>query len=484
MKFPRYILAAALILGLAAIVVAWRVSTSLATTKTSRVLTQAEAVYVDSVDDCVDSVLIHAAACFVRENASRSAFTNQYLHDFASRFDVEEVNIVNTNGICVASTDSRVIGFDFAVNPETAAFLCLLEGTKYYDQSFRPGVGNSDCYRKYLGIPLTQGGFVQLGLDFSHVRAAQQLYDASSLLIWRVGRLGHYDVYDLNADGSCDYTADTLLDGEIRRCQCTVERSPLFGQTVYVRPFSYAGMHYCAVVPESEYFQQRDLIFWILVPVLVFVIAFFAWVLFLQLRSADRARKLRELKDASTRRELELARKIQQSVLPPLPPGVDAVCREARLVGGDFYDLIHLSDTRLAVVIADVSGKGIPAAMFMMRARNEIANALREEPTLSAAVSRANASLYANNDDSMFLTAWIGILDSSAHTLEYINAGHPTPYILTPTSSSLSSLHPPLFPRSPAGLAAPAAPGAPPLAFLAIHGKASPAPIGVAPVFS
>ena len=135
-------------------------------------------------------------------------------------------------------------------------------------------------------------------------------------------------------------------------------------------------------------------------------------------------------------RELEFARQIQHSALPSVfPPYPDrkdfdvyAVMDAAKEVGGDFYDF-YLVGNSLVFSVADVSGKGIPAALFMMRAKTLLKNLVESGKGIDEAMTEANRALSENNEAEMFVTAWLGKLDLSNGTLEYVNAGHNPPLI-------------------------------------------------------
>ena len=137
------------------------------------------------------------------------------------------------------------------------------------------------------------------------------------------------------------------------------------------------------------------------------------------------------------REELEFAKSIQQSALPKLST-IDryreqfelyALMNPAREVGGDFYDFYMTDDSHLAVLVADVSGKGVPAAMFMMTCKTMLKNLVDSGLDLSEAFSRANEELCQSNDAGMFVTVWMGKLDLQTGRLEYVNAGHNPPLI-------------------------------------------------------
>jgi len=137
---------------------------------------------------------------------------------------------------------------------------------------------------------------------------------------------------------------------------------------------------------------------------------------------------------AGLRQELEIARTMQQSILPrrlPAMRGIDvtALMVPAREVGGDFYDYFMIDDDHFAVVIADVSGKGIPAAFFMAISRTLLkSNALfLREPAQVA--TRLNEQLCAENEQLMFVTAFVAVLDMRQGTLDFVNAGHNPPVL-------------------------------------------------------
>jgi phosphoserine phosphatase RsbU/P len=133
-------------------------------------------------------------------------------------------------------------------------------------------------------------------------------------------------------------------------------------------------------------------------------------------------------------RELRLARDIQVSMLPPaLPrlPGFDIGARmiAARMVGGDFYDVIPLDTERLAVVIGDVSGKGVPAALFMAL----VSSLLRAEAVRAAnpeqALRAVNRHLLARNVRGMFVTVLYGVLHRSTREFAFVRSGHELPLV-------------------------------------------------------
>lgn len=132
--------------------------------------------------------------------------------------------------------------------------------------------------------------------------------------------------------------------------------------------------------------------------------------------------------------ELEVARQIQTAALPrvfPARPDFDlfASMHAAKEIGGDFYDFYLLDRYTLVFLIADVSGKGIPAAMFMMRAKTLLKDLTESGRNVDEVFTRANAKLCDGNDTDMFLTSWMGKLDMRTGELDYVNAGHNPPLL-------------------------------------------------------
>lgn len=138
--------------------------------------------------------------------------------------------------------------------------------------------------------------------------------------------------------------------------------------------------------------------------------------------------------------ELSLAAKIQADMLPntfPAFPGrtefdIYASMTPAKEVGGDFYDFFLLDDDHLCMVMADVSGKGVPAALFMMASKITIENHLLLGKSPAEVLTDTNTAICANNKEKMFVTVWVGILQISTGKLVAANAGHEYPVFCMP----------------------------------------------------
>ena len=133
-------------------------------------------------------------------------------------------------------------------------------------------------------------------------------------------------------------------------------------------------------------------------------------------------------------RELTLAAKIQESFLSQSPPQIEGVqmgfqCLFARTVGGDLYDWVPLGQRRLGVSVGDVSGKGVPAALYMAKAISEFRSLVPSHDSPSALIEALNARLTSTESEGMFVTLLYLILDLDSKIISLCNAGHEPPYL-------------------------------------------------------
>jgi sigma-B regulation protein RsbU (phosphoserine phosphatase) len=151
--------------------------------------------------------------------------------------------------------------------------------------------------------------------------------------------------------------------------------------------------------------------------------------------------------------ELSVATDIQEGMLPrnfgeiAQNKGFDlfATMAAAKEVGGDFYDFYMLDDRRLVITIADVSGKGVPAALFMVIAKTILKNSALsagEEETFADVIRRANQQLCENNEEMLFVTVFFGVLDIRTGDFTYVNCGHNPPLLRQGTDGAFTYLRP------------------------------------------
>ena len=162
----------------------------------------------------------------------------------------------------------------------------------------------------------------------------------------------------------------------------------------------------------------------------------FGLVLVGALSEADRQRRVLREQAARVAGELGAAQRIQMGLLPSPAElfreerrfRVAALLEPARTVGGDFYDCFMVDARHMCFVVADVSGKGLPAAVFMASVKSHLKSALVRGGDLGAALTRAQAEIERENPEHLFVTAFVGRLDVETGALEYANAGHEPPY--------------------------------------------------------
>ena len=189
------------------------------------------------------------------------------------------------------------------------------------------------------------------------------------------------------------------------------------------------------IVKEKSFYERP--LFWVIVAV-VFLVVFWAFVKRLLRMQERRLKKKQEEERISA--ELSMAADIQTGALPQDFPAfperkdfdIYASMTPAKEVGGDFYDFFLIDEDHLGIVIADVSDKGVPAALFMMSARILISNMAKMVKSPKEVLENANMALNQNNSEKMFVTVWLGILDLRDGTLTAANAGHEYPILTNP----------------------------------------------------
>ena len=173
------------------------------------------------------------------------------------------------------------------------------------------------------------------------------------------------------------------------------------------------------------------------------VVLVFGTVLTATLAEADRQRRAMREAAARVAGELQAAKRIQMGLLPTPTslPGEESrfelatLLEPARTIGGDFFDYAMIGADQLFFVVGDVSGKGLPASLFMALSKTLLkSSAMRGRGDVGAVLDRANAEISRENPEALFVTAFVGVLDVRTGMLEYSNAGHEPPYLKAPGS--------------------------------------------------
>ena len=406
-----------------------------------------------------------------------------------TELDVSEIHVIDAQGIIVASSGQEYIGFDMHSGEQARAFLDLLPDGRSttYVQDYQPISMDGNRWRKYAGMRIG-GGFIQVGYD-----SDQFLDDISSEVDSAVSNrhIGHNGMLVVfSEDGTYMGTRSDMYISPVD-AQGMFGNTNAYdsGQvfTVVLHNISYYAMHQdveglraVALLPVAEADEARDLSVLItsFMEVIVFAVLFAAiYVLIKNVvvssiwqvngtldkitsgdleakvnvrgssefaslsddinRTVDALRKAIAAESARIEKDLATAKAIQTSALPrtfPPFPDIDAFdifasMNAAREVGGDFYDFFLVDNHTLCFLIADVSGKGIPASLFMMAAKSELANYIQSGMELKEAVSSANRSLCQHNEAGMFVTVWAATLDFHTGRLTYVNAGHNPPLL-------------------------------------------------------
>ena len=403
------------------------------------------------------------------------------------QYDVAEINLIGMNGVITASTNPSYVGFDMHSGEQAAEFLVLLEGEGgSYIQSYQPITYDNAVSRKYAGVSLFWGGFLQVGYDFSRFQRDIDEKVVGTTRNRHVGEGGNVLIADetwtLVSDPNDNEGEHISVTGLTIDLAETPEwkpfRAEVYGRDCYCMYAFSEGYYTIATMPRNEIVLQRDTSVKLnaVLEVLVFLallVMIFLLVQKLVVRNINQVNaslsKITEgdldevvdvrsniefdtlsddinstvdtlkryITEAAARidQELEIAKAIQVSVLPrefpAFPDRTDFdICASmdpAKEVGGDFYDFFLVDDDHMALVIADVSGKGIPAAMFMMTAKTLIKNRTLAGGTPSEILDDVNTQLCEGNDAEFFVTVWLAIIDLRTGKGLAANAGHEHP---------------------------------------------------------
>ncbi|MBQ6142678.1 MAG: SpoIIE family protein phosphatase [Kiritimatiellae bacterium] len=407
----------------------------------------------DTVAGAIDTMLGHVARTAVRHIGTAHAMPMERMEAGAKELDIDEVNVVNREGRIIASNDPHCMGVMMAGDPVMDAFMKLTNGTtETVSQPFRPHARNPKFRAKYLAAAFPGGdGFVQVGLD--ERRLAKMLPSILGYIFdeWMLGRTGFFLCSDMETGrlisnpsrhrdeartlAEAGYDVEKAAKYEIvanGKSYGETFVQTLFGEKCYCRAFVYGGHRFVAALPEREFYGTRRTIGSVFGPILFVVLLAFAFFLDRIFRDSDRLKSFYAAEDERRAKDMEIASTIQNSALPAALPEnpcfrLDAAMQPAKDVGGDFYDYFMLDPSHLAFLVADVSGKGVTAALYMMTAKTLIKDTLIAVRDPAAALTKVNSELCRNNPANMFLTAWVGVLDMETGVVTFANAGHNPP---------------------------------------------------------
>ena len=446
------------------------------------------------ITDVSDKNLLVLTKAVATEVNNADIITSDLLTTMLDKYEVSEINFIAPNGIIQASSNPDFVGFDMTKGDmQTAEFRALLGAINEYVQRYQPIAYDGQTYRKYAGVSLAKGGFIQVGYDadayylavgraVNEVVKNRHVGESGFLIVtdshWRIvsDRANNKNqpvtivtamTKDLSQIGIDEMFEEGIyIDGTLQRCFCMHNE--------------IEGYKVIAVYPYSEAMVSRNVSLKVMTVMQILIFGLLFVMIFLLVRrlvvrnihqvngalSAITEGNLntvvdvrshvefdalsndinatvdtlkRYIKEAEERIDAELAfaKAIQHAALPSVfPPYPDrkefdifATMHTAKEVGGDFYDFYFVDDENLAFLMADVSGKGIPAAMFMMTAKTFIKSYAESGVSVEEVFTYANAKLCEGNDAGMFVTAWMGILNTKTGQVLFANAGHNPPLV-------------------------------------------------------
>lgn len=433
----------------------------------------------------------------ITKNVRSEYEKNKYisLDSLAEKYNVIEINVVASDGTIIASSEEKhVDSFNMNSTEQSKEFMVLTGEKSEYVQVYSPRGSDGVTMRKYAGVSLKDGGFIQVGYD------ADQFHDILDDFVIdvtknrHVGSTGFVAVCDENLNlvthtersGKHISTIgivpdEVMLQGKtankLYKTNVINEETNFSEEYIYV--FSFVeGYCIIAAMPAAEAMLLRDASLYTSIFALILIFAaLFVFIYFLikkviinnlrkingtlseitggnlnvkvDVRSNAEFSSLsddinstvatlkRYIGEAAARidKELEYAKQIQLSALPSKFPDTEGYAIYAQMiaakeVGGDFYDFYTLDGNTVLFLAADVSGKGIPAAMFMMTAKTIIRDLAERGLSVDEIFTLANEKLCENNESGMFVTAWMGKIDLSTGVLSFANAGHNPPVIV------------------------------------------------------
>ncbi len=384
----------------------------------------------DEITDCVDERLVRQCMA-VRERLDEGYPTDlESMQALAREMGVTEISIADAKGDIVHASVQ-----DYLAAPGKPAFnfrtaggkaedmMCLVDGyATEYCQPYRSNTANG-AWRKFVGVWMpTTGGFVEIGCDGASLRALSRASLVDLFSNWRVGGTGGIVVTTMSGLVLSDYEEPSREGAQWEDPDDSFywKRKEIEGFPTYV------------MIPRDSAAVQRDVLVGATAVLngaaLVFVALLVGFVISSFVRNQIKLQTAKELKMAT---DIQLA--AIPNVFPPFPDETSfdiwASMDTAKEVGGDFYDFYFTGSDRVLFLVADVSGKGVPAAMFMMRAKALIKSVAQTGKQIGQVFEEANDALCEGNTSNTFVTVWAGELNVRTGHVSYVNAGHNPPIV-------------------------------------------------------
>ena len=466
----------------------WVFQTKLAQENTVRLLELNIADVRQDIQDASDENLLALTAEIAGKLNNAQVITADVLFELCDQYDVTEINCINPDGLIYASTYPDFLNYDMRSGEQSAEFMVLLDGETEYVQRYQPVSYDASISRKYAGVVMENGGFVQVGYGFERfqrdigefvigVTRNRHVGEGGCILIadesWNI-------VSDRNGNEGRNLDVTGIWIDTQTMSQGEVFSAEVYGESCYCMYKQQEGYTIVAVMPQSEAALSRNVAVGVTTAMQIVIFSALFIMIFVLVKKlvVDNILKIngslaaiteghldtvvdvrshaefaalsddinstvdtlkRYISDAEARIDAELAfaKAIQHSaiptVFPPYPNRKEfeiwACMYTAKEVGGDFYDFYFVDEDTLAFLIADVSGKGIPAAMFMMQAKTLLKSYAESGMAVAEVLTQANNKLCEGNEAGMFVTVWMGYLNTRTGEVTYANAGHNPPFI-------------------------------------------------------
>jgi len=486
--FQKWLLLLVIVAFLATTVFLWIIQTKLSENNAIDLLGLNISDVREDIIDASDENLLKLTRQIAEDISAEAVVDAALLERLTEEYDVTEINCIGPDGIIYASTYPDFMNYDMRSGEQSAEFMGLLSGEESYVQSYRPVSYDAGISRKYAGVVLDGGGFVQVGYGSERF---QQDIDSFVVGVTRnrhVGSDGCIIIVDENWNIVSDRMGNEGRNLSVTGVYIDTETvsegeaffADVYGESCYCMYQMTEGYRIVAVMPRSEAALSRNVAVGVTTAMQIVVfLALFVLIFVLIKRlivnniyqindslssitegnldtvvdvrshvefddlSNDINTTVDTLKryiaDAAARIDAELAfaKAIQHSALPSVFPPyphrkefeIWAAMYTAKEVGGDFYDFYFIDEDTIAFLIADVSGKGIPAAMFMMESKTLLKSYAESGMSVDEVFTNANEKLCEGNETGMFVTAWMGFLNVKTGRLTFANAGHNPPLL-------------------------------------------------------
>ena len=511
-SFQRRLIVLVAIAFLATTAFLWLIQTRLSEDNAINLLRLNLSDVREDIIDASDSNLLKLTRNVAQELNAQERIDTALLNELMAKYDVMEINVIDENGIIVATTYPDFMNYDMRSGAQSAEFMVLLSGESEYVQSYQPvsftesseptvsalkqgrfmqtglEASGSVFSRKYGGVVLARGGFVQVGYGAERFQRDIDEFVIGVTRNRHVGEEGCIIIVDESWNIVSDRHGNEGQNLDVTGVWIDPAAAPeneafladVYGQPSYCMHQTTEGYRIVAVMPRSEAALSRNVSVGVTTAMQIVVFAALFIMIFVLVKklvvsniyqineslsaitegNLDTVVNVRShvefddlsndinttvdtlkryIADAAARIDAELAfaKAIQHSALPsvfPPYPGrsefdIHADMYTAKEVGGDFYDFYFVDEDTLAFLVADVSGKGIPAAMFMMQSKTLLKSCAESGMPIEQVFTTANEKLCEGNDAGMFVTAWMGLLNVKTGLVTFANAGHNPPLV-------------------------------------------------------